>query len=97
MTVEIRKRTLMGTRYVQHSLVVDGAIVHEQLSPYSEDEIESRIRSHLNPTRQSDYRAPEFIPGRKGTAKSYGAKGGKAGRKTNAERDMPWLPPEGDE
>ncbi len=94
---EIRKQKLVGSNHVRHAIFVDGVEVYAQLSPFSEDEIESRVRSHLNPTRIAAYMTPSFVPGARGTAKSYGARGGKAGRKTQAERDMPWLPPEVDE
>ncbi len=93
---EIRTQKLAGSNHVRHAIVVDGVELHAQLSPYSAAEIESRIRSHLNPM-VTTFRAHDFMPGARGTAKSYGSKGGRAGRKTKAERDMPWLPPESDE
>ncbi len=89
---EIRKQKLVGSNHVRHAIFVDGVEVHSQISPYSEDEIESRVRSHLHPTRIAAYLTPSFVPGARGSAKSYGAKGGKAGRRPKAAAGAePWT------
>ncbi len=86
---EVRTQPLAGTRYVKHSLVIDGVIAHEQLSPYSDAAIEARTRSHLRPEPESAMRLAEFVPGSRGTAKSYGAKGGRAGPGRRAKASIP--------
>ncbi len=95
---EIRKQKLVGSNHVRHAIFVDGVEVYAQLSPFSEDEIEKRVQSFLNPAARILYNmAPNFVPGSCGTAKSYGAKGGKAGRRPKAAAGAePWEP-SGDE
>lgn len=49
-TFSIRTRPTPGAPYTIHSIVLaDGRTVHEQLSPYSAGEAESRVRAFLNP------------------------------------------------
>lgn len=69
---EIRKRRLMGTHYVEHSIVVNGAIAHSQLSPYSDAEIAARVRDHVNPAAVRAWSLPELVPG----SKARGSRGG---------------------
>ncbi len=85
---ELRTHKLPGTHYVQHTILVAGVVAASQIGPYSENEIEQRVRAHLNPMAVQ-FRAPEFVPGSKGTAKAYGARGGKAGRRPKAEAGAP--------
>lgn len=46
---ELRKRKLDGSPYTVHAILVGGLEIYAQLSPMSEEEIESRIHAHLHP------------------------------------------------
>lgn len=74
--IEIRKRALAGTHYIQHTLYVAGIEVWSQLSPYSDAEIAARVRDHVNPVAIRAFSLPEFVRGEK----IRGSKGGQMKR-----------------
>ena len=69
---EIRKRKTEGAPYVVHSLFVGGALVYQQLGPFTEEEIEQRINAHLHPTPVRAFDPhPKIRPGpRKGVKRT---------------------------
>lgn len=69
-----------GTFYRAHTIKVAGQIVHSQLGPYSEKEIEDRIRAFVNP---EPVRA---MPAFDAKAYGYSSKGGR-GKKSAARID----------
>jgi hypothetical protein len=49
LAYELRKTRLVGSLSIVHTILVDGVVAHEQLSPYSEEEVEERVRAFLRP------------------------------------------------
>ena len=71
MTTELRKRPLLGTRAFLHSIVLDDVVIYEQVGPFSEEEVESRVAAHIAPSTSAAVipRAREWSAGGKGGRK----------------------------
>lgn len=46
---EIRVRKISGSPHTSHKLIVDGKVLRDQLSPFSESEIAGHIATHIAP------------------------------------------------
>ncbi len=47
MTYELHQRPVLGTNYIEHRILVNGAVVWAQLQPFSDAEIHDRVTRYL--------------------------------------------------